>query len=211
MNRAQNLLASLPRSGRQRLEVLQQVAAATAGSGDAAAMLEVARRCLAEAEQALEQMRDERDRIRTERSAARHELTEARALQARLEQLDEQRRTRAVLPDIGADLRPDPLESRTPAELIAALRRFRQWAGNPSFRAMWRRSGRRAGVSTMCTVLGGDTLPDRLEVIDAIVEGCGGIEEDRRRFATAWRELAMGSRQAQVVQPFRQAYKTAAR
>jgi hypothetical protein len=28
----------------------------------------------------------------------------------------------------------------------------------------------------MCTLLGGTELPDRLEVIDAIVEGCGGTE-----------------------------------
>jgi hypothetical protein len=43
----------------------------------------------------------------------------------------------------------------------------------------------------MCTLLGGTELPDRLEVIDAIAEGCGGTDEDRQRFATAWRKLAM--------------------
>ncbi len=43
----------------------------------------------------------------------------------------------------------------------------------------------------MCTLLGGSDLPDRLEVIDAIVEGCGGTDEDRQKFATAWRKLAM--------------------
>ena len=43
----------------------------------------------------------------------------------------------------------------------------------------------------MCTLLGGSDLPDRLEIIDAIVEGCGGTDQDRQKFATAWRRLAM--------------------
>ena len=64
-------------------------------------------------------------------------------------------------------------------------------------------------LSTMCTVLSGNTLPDRLDIIDAIVEGCGGTEEDRRRFATAWRELTMARSQPRVVRPFRQAYTSA--
>lgn len=208
-NVARNVLASLPESGRRRLEALQQVAGAVAKSGDAAAVLEVARSCIAEAAQALEQIQYERDQVHAERSTARRELADARKLQARLERLEEERRVRVVLPDIGADLRPDPRGSRTPAELMEALRRFRQWAGNPPFRKMWNRSGRRAGVSTMCTVLSGNTLPDRLDIIDAIVEGCGGTEEDRRRFATAWRELTMARSQPRVVRPFRQAYTSA--
>ncbi len=36
-----------------------------------------------------------------------------------------------------------------------------------------------------------DVLPAREEIVDAIVQGCGGIDEDRQRFATAWRQLAM--------------------
>jgi hypothetical protein len=209
-NVARNVLASLPESGRHRLEALQQVAGAVAKSGDAAAALEVARSCMAEVARALEQIQYERDQVRGERSTASRELAAARKLQARLERLEEERRFRVVLPDIGADLRPDPREARTPAELIEALRRFRKWTGNPPFRRMWNRSGRRAGVSTMCTVLSGNTLPDRLDVIDAIVEGCGGTEEDRRRFATAWRELTMAHGQPRVMRPFREAYKTAA-
>jgi hypothetical protein len=34
-------------------------------------------------------------------------------------------------------------------------------------------------------------LPVRFEVIDAIIIACGGEEEDRERFATAWRRLIM--------------------
>lgn len=142
-----------------------------------------------EAERARFEITRERERARAElataaaeREAARREATVARA---------ELRRIRPALPDLGTELRPDPRGAHTAAELIRALRRFRTWSGNPSYREMARRSGRRAGASTMNTTLNGSTLPDRLEVIDAIIEGCGGTEEDRRRFATAWRELVM--------------------
>lgn len=67
----------------------------------------------------------------------------------------------------------------------------RIWAGNPSFRKMAQRCGRRAAPSTMCTVLGRDELPERLEVIEAIVMGCGGSDDDRQRFASTWRRLVM--------------------
>jgi hypothetical protein len=36
----------------------------------------------------------------------------------------------------GLDLRPDPLTATSPAELVAVLQRYRQWAGEPSFRVM---------------------------------------------------------------------------
>lgn len=208
-NLARSVLASLPKSGRQRLEVLQQVAGSAAKSGNAATAWEIAQACLAEAARALEQAQVERDQLRTERSAARQELAEARKLQARLERLEVELRSRPVPPDIGTDLRPDPREARTPAELMEALRRFRQWSGNPPFRRMWHRADQRAAVSTMCTVLRSNTLPDRLDVIDAIVEGCGGTEEDRRRFATAWRELTLARLPSRVVRPIRAADRAA--
>jgi hypothetical protein len=90
----------------------------------------------------------------------------------------------------GHDQRPDPGNAATPAELIVALRQFRLWAGNPSFRTMAARCDQRAAASTMCTLLRAATIPARLEMVDAIVTGCGGSEEDRQRFATAWRRLA---------------------
>jgi hypothetical protein len=109
------------------------------------------------------------------------------------------RRLRAAVLDIpGENLRPDPAAAQNPAELIEALGRFRVWAGNPSYRDMAARSGQRIGVSTMWRALRGRELPLRLEVIDAIVEGCGGSEEDRQRFATAWRRLTMGTSTAEA-------------
>ena len=36
----------------------------------------------------------------------------------------------------GFDLRPDPLRARTAADFMAALRCYRAWAGDPSYRKM---------------------------------------------------------------------------
>jgi hypothetical protein len=91
----------------------------------------------------------------------------------------------------GCDLRPDPSNARNSAELIEALRQFRTWAGNPSYRDMERACNGRPVASTMCRVLGRGQLPARFEVIDAIIVACGGEEEDRERFASAWRRLIM--------------------
>jgi len=112
------------------------------------------------------------------------------------------RRARAAVSDIaGENLRPDPAAAQSPAEVIEALRQFRAWAGRPSFRDMAARSGQRAGASTMWKALRAKELPARLEVIDAIVEGCGGSEQDRQRFATAWRRLTMATSAGQAPGP----------
>jgi hypothetical protein len=94
----------------------------------------------------------------------------------------------------GCNLRPDPSGARTAAELIEALGQFRTWAGNPSYRDMARACNGRPAASTMCRVLTGGELPARFEVIDAIITACGGEEEDRERFAAAWRQLIMPGR-----------------
>jgi hypothetical protein len=91
----------------------------------------------------------------------------------------------------GLDLRPDPSAATTPEEYIEALREFRLWAGNPSFRDLEKRCNGRPVASTICKVLQSGELPRRFEVIDAIVCACGGAEEDRARFATAWRQLVL--------------------
>jgi hypothetical protein len=88
----------------------------------------------------------------------------------------------------GFDLKPDPLTARTPAELMTALRRYRQWAGEPPYRKMAGQAGHAVAASTLCTALGNDELP-RLNVVLAIITGCGGCEEDQQRYATAWRQI----------------------
>jgi hypothetical protein len=62
----------------------------------------------------------------TELAAARTELELATP---RLRRSELERK--APLDAEGYDLRPDPLAARTPAELIAALRLYRIWAGEP--------------------------------------------------------------------------------
>jgi hypothetical protein len=91
----------------------------------------------------------------------------------------------------GLDLRPDPLQARTPAELSRALRCYRIWAGEPPYRELARRSGGEVAASTFCMMLRGETLP-RLGLVLALVDACGGSDEDRQRFATAWRRIRLG-------------------
>jgi hypothetical protein len=91
----------------------------------------------------------------------------------------------------GFDLRPDPLEARSPAEFAAALRQYRVWSGDPSLRDIAHRAGGRAAPSTIWQALRASDAVPRLEVVMAIVAGCGGGEEDQRRFATAWRAIRL--------------------
>jgi hypothetical protein len=88
----------------------------------------------------------------------------------------------------GFDLKPDPLAATTPAEFIQALWQFKAWFGDPSWRKMAKRAGQAAVHSTMYTAMKGDVLP-KLEVVKAIIIGCGGGEDDLRLFASAWRRL----------------------
>jgi hypothetical protein len=93
----------------------------------------------------------------------------------------------------GFDLRPNPLAATTPAEYIAALWQYKAWSGDPSWRAMAKRAGQAVVHSTMYTAMNGSTLP-KLDVVKAIIIGCGGGEEDLSTFVTAWRRIATGGR-----------------
>jgi hypothetical protein len=97
---------------------------------------------------------------------------------------------RVVIPDLpGCDLRPDPLTAKTPPELVDVLRRYRIWAGEPSFREM-AAAVQGVAASTLCSALGRDALPS-FDVVIAVVIGCGGSDEDLQRFATAWRRIRL--------------------
>jgi hypothetical protein len=93
----------------------------------------------------------------------------------------------------GFDLRPDPLTATTPPDFIEALRLYRAWSGQPSWRAMAKRANQAVVHSTMHAAMNSDDLP-KAEVVKAIVIGCGGGEEDLRQFMTAWRRIATGGR-----------------
>jgi hypothetical protein len=96
------------------------------------------------------------------------------------------------LPDTdGFDLRPDPFTARTPADLVACLRAYRAWAGQPSLRQIADRSGHVVSHTTVHAVLSAGALPG-MRITVAIVAGCGGSQTDQQDFTTAWRRIAMG-------------------
>jgi hypothetical protein len=88
-------------------------------------------------------------------------------------------------------LRPDPLTAHSVRDFLECLARFKVYAGNRSVRQISEYCGGAISPSTVGNVLRGGTLPDRLEVVDAIVFGCGGSPDDRADFKQAWRRLAM--------------------
>ena len=88
----------------------------------------------------------------------------------------------------GFDLRPDPLAATTPAQFIQALWQYKIWSGDPSWRKMAACAGQRVVHSTMHAAMNGNTFP-KLDVVKAIIIGCGGSEDDLRMFVTAWRRL----------------------
>ena len=89
---------------------------------------------------------------------------------------------------IGYDFKPDPLAATTPRQFISALWGYKTWSGDPSWRKMATQAGQRVVHSTMHAAMNGTTLP-KLDVVKAIVIGCGGDEDDLRMFVTAWRRL----------------------
>jgi hypothetical protein len=106
-----------------------------------------------------------------------------------------------VVPDApGQDLCPDPSTVQTPAQYMATLKRFRVWAGEPSYREMEEQCGGRFAASTIHAALKGDELP-RLAMIQSIITACRGTDAHQQMFASAWRRLYMPQHDA--VQPRR--------
>jgi len=91
----------------------------------------------------------------------------------------------------GFDLKPDPLAARTTEEFITTLKQYRAWNGDPPWRQMASQAGQAVVHSTMHAAMNGSALP-KLEVVKAIVIGCGGDEEDVRAFVTARSRLDPG-------------------
>jgi transcriptional regulator with XRE-family HTH domain len=85
--------------------------------------------------------------------------------------------------------KPDPFAARSPMEFHAALQEFRSWAGNPSFRMMAQRS--KAEAAAISAVMRRGAMPDA-PMVRAIIEGCGGSEDDVLAFVEA-RARTVGS------------------
>lgn len=116
----------------------------------------------------------------------RHRLSEA-ASRARLPAAGPDGRGQ-IADAPGFALKPDPLTAGSGADLVAALRRFREWAGSPSYREMAERGQPLVAYSTMHKALAGSELPAQ-KVVVAIVSGCLGSREDVSAFVTAWRQI----------------------
>lgn len=89
------------------------------------------------------------------------------------------------------ELRPNPRTAYSVREFMDCLAQFKVYMGNRSVRQISENCGGAICPSTVGNVLRGGTLPDRLEVVDAIVLGCGGSDSDRADFQYAWRRLYM--------------------
>lgn len=107
-----------------------------------------------------------------------------------------QPRRQAIKDRFGLDLRPDPGQVRTAAELLEALRECRLRAGDVPYRQMAEGCGQLVSASTLQRALMPATALPPLEVVRAVILGCGGSDEDERRFATAWRQVSLPGRQA---------------
>lgn len=95
------------------------------------------------------------------------------------------RRTGAA--DHESELKPDPSAAQTPAEFVLALRRLKAWSGL-SLRAIAAGAKQKRVHTTIQNAMKHETLPT-LEVVHAIVTGCGGSEEDLRAFTATWHRL----------------------
>lgn len=181
------------------MALMRRLVEGAVASGDLRSAAEAVRVCMAEAENLYQLAIVEREKALALARQAAEDQERARFLHEEAADAfsgSRPRRERAAPGSPahdapGCDLRPDPSGARNSAELIEALRQFRTWAGNPSYRDMARACSGRPAASTMCRVLGRGRLPARFEVIDAIITACGGEEEDRERFASAWRRLVM--------------------
>jgi hypothetical protein len=198
--------AGLGHGAEVNMALMRRLAEGAASSGDLRSAAEAVRVCMAEAETLYQLAMTERDKALALARQAAEEQARARHLHEEAALAFQAARARRERPALGpahdapgSTLRPDPSGVRTPAELIEALRQFRTWAGNPSYRDMARACNGRPAASTMCRVLAAGKLPVRFEAIDAIITACGGDEEDRQRFWTAWRRLIMPGQEARTI------------
>lgn len=85
------------------------------------------------------------------------------------------------------DLKPDPAEAITAADFAGVLVRYRAWSGDPSWRRMAATAKQQASHSAIYKAMHRQELP-KLEVLEAIIIGCGG-KEDLPVFVAAWHRI----------------------
>lgn len=86
------------------------------------------------------------------------------------------------------DRKPDPATARTAADYVAVLRQYRAWSGDVPWRTIAAQAKQKRVHSTIYNAMRRDDLPT-LEVVKAIIIGCGGGEDDLRAFTSAWQRI----------------------
>ncbi len=89
------------------------------------------------------------------------------------------------------EVRPDPSAAQTPAEFVLELRKLKAFSGL-SLRAIAAGAKQKRVHTTIQHAMKHETLPT-IEVVSAIVTGCGGTEEDLLAFTAAWHRLNAAS------------------
>jgi hypothetical protein len=99
--------------------------------------------------------------------------------------------------------KPNPQTVTTTGELVIALRQYRACAGNVTFRQMAARAGYAVSHATMCIALNDRNVLPALDVVKAIIAGCGGDVDDQEMFAAAWRRIESAGIEPLVVRSLR--------
>jgi hypothetical protein len=87
------------------------------------------------------------------------------------------------------DLKPDPATAQTARALIEVLVRYKVWSGDLPWRKIAARARQKRVASTLCAAMKRNVLPTR-EVIEAIITGCGGSQDDLDDFIAAWQRIS---------------------
>lgn len=121
----------------------------------------------------------------------RHELRKLEELLATFEQAGRSPgRHRAQAGQAGrSERKPDPAAARSAADYVTVLRQYRAWSGDLSWREIAARAKQNRVHSTIYNAMRRDVLPT-LEVVKAIVTGCGGGEDDLLAFTSAWHRIS---------------------
>jgi hypothetical protein len=185
-NRSQDRIKVADRTLR---DAYARVRAAGADSDIVSTAFGIARDALTEAHQVVHE-------ARKELIVVHHEYDE---LNRRLENLSRSRyypvTAAPIVPDApGLSLCPDPGTAHTPAEFMDALRTYRIWAGEPSYRVMENvirnQCTRHYASSTLHAALTGSELP-ALPLVQAVIVACGGSDAHQQMFSSAWRRLTL--------------------
>jgi transcriptional regulator with XRE-family HTH domain len=96
----------------------------------------------------------------------------------------------------GHQLKPDPLTARNLDELEELLREFWRWAGSPSSRRVAGGSEGAFSHATIAKLLADKPgkPPLKQEYVVGLIRGCGGDEEEQKRWITAWRSIERSGR-----------------